>query len=151
VQFVLLGGPEERERHQGLMASTRVPLIDSGCGNSVRHFAAIIAACGVVVAGDTLAMHLSLALERRTVVLFGPTSSAEIEMYGLGEKVVPQMDCLSCYKPKCDFMPNCMDLITTEMVGAAVERQLSAFQQEQMLPKYGEQPLPLLHDLPAIK
>lgn len=124
-QFVLLGGPEELERHRRLVSRSRVPLIDSGCNNPVRHFAAIIAACSLVVAGDTLAMHLSLALGRRLAVLFGPTSAAEIELYGLGEKVVPRMDCLACYKPTCDFVPNCMDLITTDMVEAAVERQLS--------------------------
>lgn len=124
--FVLLGGPEEHERHQRLMSQSRVPLIDSGCDNPLRHFAAILAACDLVVAGDTLAMHLSLALGRRTIALFGPTSAAEIEMYGLGEKIVPRMGCLSCYKPACDFVPNCMDLITTEMVEAALERQLPA-------------------------
>lgn len=123
VQFVLLGGPEERERHKRLISRARVTPIDGGCDNPVRHFAAIVAACSVVVAGDTLAMHLSLALGRRTIILFGPTSSTEIEMYGLGEKVVPRMDCLACYKPTCDFAPNCMDLITTDMVQAAVERQ----------------------------
>jgi ADP-heptose:LPS heptosyltransferase len=120
-QFVLLGGPEERERHERLRAANPL-LIDVGCDNPVRHFAALVGACDVVVTGDTLAMHLSLALGRRTIVLFGPTSSTEIEMYGLGEKVVPQMDCLSCYKMTCDFVPNCMDLITTDMVEAAVER-----------------------------
>ena len=60
------------------------------------------------------------------MVLFGPTSSAEIEMYGLGEKILPHMDCLCCYKPAFNFVPNCMDLITTDAVLAAVERQLSA-------------------------
>jgi len=144
VQFVLLGGPEERERHRRLMASSRVPLIDSGCDNSVRHFAAIVAACGVVIAGDTLAMHLALAQGRRTVALFGPTSSAEIEMYGLGERIVPKMDCLSCYKPACDFVPNCMDLITTEMVAAAVERQLCAFLERRAVSKLGEPLLPVV-------
>jgi heptosyltransferase-2 len=118
-----------------------VPLIDSGCDNPVRLFAAIVAACGVVVAGDTLAMHLSLALGRRTIVLFGPTSAAEIEMYGLGEKVVPGMDCLACYKNACDFVPNCMDLITTDMVEAAVHRQLSEIS---LLPKHSEQPFHLV-------
>lgn len=124
--FVLLGGPEEHERHERLKSRSRVPLINSGCNNPVRHFAAIVAACNVVVAGDTLAMHLALALGCRAVILFGPTSAAEIEMYGMGEKIVPKMDCLVCYKPTCDFVPNCMDLITTDMVEAAVERQLSA-------------------------
>jgi heptosyltransferase-2 len=79
----------------------------------------------VVVTGDTLAMHLSLALGRRTVVLFGPTSASEIELYGLGEKVVPDMTCLSCYKTSCDFIPNCMDLISTGMVEQALVRQLA--------------------------
>jgi ADP-heptose:LPS heptosyltransferase len=122
-QFVLLGGPEERERHKRMTTRSKVPLIDAGCDNPIRHFASLIGACNLVVTGDTLAMHLSLALGRRTIVLFGPTSAAEIEMYGLGEKIVPDMECLSCYKPKCDFVPNCMDLITTGMVEAAVERQ----------------------------
>jgi heptosyltransferase-2 len=150
VQFVLLGGPEERERHQRLMASTRVPLIDTGCDNKVRHFAAIVAACSVVIAGDTLAMHLSLALGRRTVVLFGPTSSVEIEMYGLGEKIVPNMECLSCYKPVCDFVPNCMDLITTDMVAAAAERQLSAFSSMTLL-NITEDPLDLFENASETK
>jgi heptosyltransferase-2 len=72
-------------------------------------------------------MHIALARGRRTVALFGPTSSAEIEMYGFGEKVVPAMACLSCYKTSCDFVPNCMDLISTEMVEAAVIRQLAIY------------------------
>jgi heptosyltransferase-2 len=122
-QFVLLGGPEERERHRRLIGKSAIPLIDAGCDNPLRHFAAVVGACHLVITGDTLAMHLSLALGRRTIVLFGPTSAPEIELYDLGEKVVPQMECLSCYKPTCDFTPNCMDLISTDMVEAAVDRQ----------------------------
>lgn len=122
-QFVLLGGPEERARHKRLTSRSTVSLIDAGCDNPIRHFASLVAVCDLVITGDTLAMHLSLALGRRTIVLFGPTSAAEIEMYGLGEKVIPQMECLICYKPTCDFVPNCMELITTDMVEAAVERQ----------------------------
>jgi len=126
VQFVLLGGPGERERNERLKRAAAVPLFDSGCDNPVRHFAALVAHCDVVVTGDTLAMHIALALGRRTIVLFGPTSAAEIEMYGLGEKVVPDMSCLSCYKSTCDFVPNCMDLISVDMVSRAVGRQLEA-------------------------
>jgi ADP-heptose:LPS heptosyltransferase len=125
VQFLLLGGPGERERNERLKAASSVPLLDPGCDNGVRHFAALLSHSDVVITGDTLAMHLSLALGRRTVVLFGPTSSAEIDLYDLGEKVVPDMGCLSCYKTACDFVPNCMDLISTEIVERAVMRQLA--------------------------
>ena len=123
-QFVLLGGPSETERNKRLRAASAVPLFDPGCENTVRHFAALLNHCHVVVTGDTLAMHLSLALRKRTIVLFGPTSAPEIELYGLGEKVVPDMGCLSCYKTSCDFVPNCMDLIAADTVEAAVLRQL---------------------------
>jgi ADP-heptose:LPS heptosyltransferase len=123
-QFVLLGGPSEEARNQRLKNAARVPLFDAGCKNPVRHFAGLVGECDVIVTGDTLAMHIALALERRAVVLFGPTSAPEIDLYGLGEKVVPDMSCLSCYKMTCDFVPNCMDLISTDMVSAAVERQL---------------------------
>jgi heptosyltransferase-2 len=126
VQFVLLGGPSEQDRNDRLKRASSIPLLDPGCDNTVRHFAALLNQCDVAVTGDTLAMHLALALKKRTVVLFGPTSSAEIELYGLGEKVVPDMSCLSCYKNSCDFVPNCMDLISTDMVESAVLRQISA-------------------------
>jgi ADP-heptose:LPS heptosyltransferase len=124
-QFVLLGGPGEVERNERLKTRTPVAMFDPGCDNAIRHFAAMLGFCDVVITGDTLAMHLALALKRRAVVLFGPTSAPEIELYGLGEKVVPTMACLSCYKTSCDFVPNCMDLISTDMVEAAVRRQLA--------------------------
>jgi heptosyltransferase-2 len=124
VQFLLLGGPAEQDRNDRLKRASSVPLLDPGCDNTVRHFAALLGHCDVAVTGDTLAMHLALALGKRTIVLFGPTSAAEIDLYGLGEKVVPDMTCLSCYKNSCDFVPNCMDLISTGMVESAVLRQL---------------------------
>jgi heptosyltransferase-2 len=124
VQIVLLGGPEEREKNARLKKRFGSSVIDAGCENPVRRFAALIGCCDVVVTGDTLAMHLALALERRTVVLFGPTSHHEIELFGLGEKVYPAMDCLCCYLTACDKKPNCMDEITTSMVHSAVAAQL---------------------------
>ena len=49
-------------------------------------------------------MHISLALKRKTIALFGPTSAAEIEMYNLGEKVISKSDCYCCYKSYCTAM-----------------------------------------------
>jgi heptosyltransferase-2 len=123
-QILLLGGKSERDRHERLTADALVPVFDGGNDNDVRRFAALVAQCQVVVSGDTLAMHIALALRRRAVVLFGPTSAPEIELYGLGEKVYPDMNCLGCYKESCDFVPNCMDLISVDMVAEAVKRQL---------------------------
>ena len=114
----------ERNRHEYLMEHACTAIFDAGNDNTVRHFAALIALCSVIVSGDTLAMHIALATKRRIVALFGPTSAAEIELYGLGEKLIPDIQCLVCYKEHCDFVPNCMDLISVDMVVAAVKRQL---------------------------
>jgi heptosyltransferase-2 len=125
VQFLLLGGPSEAARNEQIRRDARGLVFDPGSENPVRHFAALVGSCDVVVTGDTLAMHIALALERRTIVLFGPTSAPEIELYNLGEKIVPDMTCLSCYKTACDFSPNCMDLIGADAVIGAVRRQLA--------------------------
>lgn len=125
VQVVILGGPEERDRNRRLRAEHPL-VLDPGCENSVRRFASLIRVCDVVVTGDTLAMHLALAQGRRTVVLFGPTSHHEIELFGLGRKLYPDMDCLSCYLPTCDKSPNCMQMIQTADVLAAVAQELPA-------------------------
>ncbi|MCX5796114.1 MAG: glycosyltransferase family 9 protein [Elusimicrobia bacterium] len=56
--------------------------------DSLQEFLADIAACDLVVCGDTLTMHLALALGIRTVALFICTSPAEIHGYGRLAKVV---------------------------------------------------------------
>jgi len=126
MQIVLFGGPLERERNCRIQEAVSASLYDAGCDNAVRHFAALISYCSVVVSGDSLAMHIALAMGRRVVVFFGPTSHTEIDLFGLGEKVIPNLDCLVCYKQECDFVPNCMDAISVEMVIQAIVRQLSA-------------------------
>ncbi len=126
VQWLLLGGPDEAPGNRELAASTSAPVFDVGGDNALRHFCALVARCEAVVTGDTLALHIALALQRRVVALFGPTSAAEIDLYGLGEKLLPPLSCLSCYQTSCNLSPNCMDLISPKMVARAVARQFDA-------------------------
>jgi heptosyltransferase-2 len=129
---LLLGGPEEVERNRRLVAAGRGGtgggfIADTGCHNTLRQFASIVSLCDVVVTGDTLAMHIATALRRQVVALFGPTSSAEIDLFGRGEKLTSEeMPCLVCYLSKCDLDPNCMNTIPVERVESAVNRCLAA-------------------------
>jgi heptosyltransferase-2 len=125
VSVLLLGGPEERERNARLATATGGSAVDGGCENSLREFAALVALCDVVVTGDTMALHVATALRKPTVALFGPTSSAEIDLFGRGEKIVsPVMECLVCYLTHCELDPNCMNTIAPATVEAAVRRCL---------------------------
>ena len=102
LRVLLLGGPEEVETHQALLAANAGrPVFDGGNHNSYGRFAAWIDQCAVVVTSDSLAVHVAAARKVPAVVLFGPTSAAEIELYGRGEKLVqPGLDCLCCYLPR---------------------------------------------------
>ncbi len=122
----LLGGPEEVERNARLAAGSGGTAVETGCDNTLRQFAGIVDQCDVVVTGDTLAMHIAIARGKRTVVLFGPTSLHEIEVFGRGERLAPDLDCLVCYKTDCDFVPNCMESLSTDTVHASVRRQVEA-------------------------
>lgn len=123
-RLLLFGGPEEEERNGWLMSCAGDVLVDTGCRNTVREFFALLGLCDLVVTSDTLALHAAVGLKKKVVALFGPTSAAEIELYGRGEKVVAPVPCQCCYLPDCRVRPNCMESITPEMVLSAVKRQL---------------------------
>ncbi|HRY29937.1 MAG TPA: glycosyltransferase family 9 protein [Elusimicrobiota bacterium] len=120
---VLLGGPEERGRNR-LLKKKFPRLLDTGCDNSLRGFGALVNHCDAVVTGDTLAMHIAIALKKRVIALFGPTSSAEIELYGRGEKLHRDWDCLPCYLPRCTRSPHCMEALSPKTIADAVRRQI---------------------------
>ena len=67
-------------------------------------------------------MHVAGARQIPAVVLFGPTSSHEIELYGRGTKLAPDLDCLCCYLPRCDKVPHCQALIEPATVFEAVQQ-----------------------------
>lgn len=118
VVSLILGGEDEIERNRIIAKETRMP--DAGV-HSLRQFASIVNQCVVVLSSDSMAMHFAVALKKKLVAFFGPTSAAEIELYGLGEKLIPPMECVICYKRRCDIKPNCMDLISVEEVFEAIK------------------------------
>jgi len=127
-RVLLLGGPEEVARHRELLAvAVGRPVFDGGNHNSYGRFAALIDQCRTIVTSDSLAVHVAAARKVPAVVLFGPTSAPEIELYGRGTKIVPEgLDCLCCYLPRCDRVPHCQALIEPATVLAAVQQWLAA-------------------------
>lgn len=125
-KILLYGGPEERERNKALAQIAPGHLVDTGTDNTLRKFGALVSLCDVMVTGDTMALHLASALDKRIVALFGPTSAPEIELYGRGTKVLPEaMSCLGCYRSDCDVRPACMQRISVQQIMAALELQIA--------------------------
>jgi ADP-heptose:LPS heptosyltransferase len=128
MRVLLLGGPEEVATHRELLAAAAGrPVFDGGNHNPFGRFAALVEQCRAIVTSDSLAVHVAAARKVPAVVLFGPTSAAEIELYGRGTKIVPAgLDCLCCYLPRCDRVPHCQALIEPATVVAAVQPWLAA-------------------------
>lgn len=120
-KILLYGGTEERERNTYLSNKYAGDVVDTGCENSLREFISMIDICDILVTGDTMALHIAVALNKKVICLLGPTSYAEIELYGRGKKIYANIECLCCYRQTCDVSPNCMELITPEMVFNAIK------------------------------
>lgn len=74
--------------------------------------------CKVIVSNDSLGMHLSIALKKQVIGLFGPTSWKEVHFYGRGKAIYPDIlsNCIPCFNKNCERGRNCMKDISVERV-----------------------------------
>ncbi len=91
--------------------------------NSVRHYIDWLASCRLIVTCDSLGLHMSLALRKKIVALFGSTPPEMVYMYGCGVKLTPGCDraCVPCFQAQCEFNETCMEFLTVDTVVEAVE------------------------------
>ncbi len=120
---VVLGGAEDRARAGEILRLAEGAAVDGGV-HEILDFSAIVGMLDAVVTGDTLAMHIAVALGVPAVALFGPSAPQEIELYGGGEKLVTPLDCAPCYLRSCDRSPTCMDAIEAGTVFDALKNAL---------------------------
>ncbi|MCK9596947.1 NUDIX domain-containing protein [Candidatus Pacearchaeota archaeon] len=88
---ILFGGPNEKEIIDKLklrFQSEGIKCFFNNPNNTKREFAALIDLCDKVICGDSLALHVALALKKLTIGLFFCTSPNEIEDYGLLRKII---------------------------------------------------------------
>ncbi|MAE61699.1 MAG: hypothetical protein CMJ49_10135 [Planctomycetaceae bacterium] len=124
VQVVLLGGVEERsvmEELHGALGWT----VHGGWDHDERGFLGLIDLCDVVFSGDTMAMHAAIARQRGVVAWFGPTCEQEIDLFGLGEKLIAETGCSPCYKRVCDQGDACVGSVSIEDTVSAIGRVMS--------------------------
>jgi heptosyltransferase-2 len=126
-QVVLLGGPEDRVRNEQISAGLKVILSDTESG--LRDGLVSVAACDVVVTGDSLGMHMAIAMGVWTIAWFGPTCAHEIELFERGEKILTKAPCAPCWKRTCSKDLMCYDQVDLGEVEYAVLRGLEKCQQ----------------------
>lgn len=124
--LLLLGGIDEEERNKaikGMCPEENILFIKPT--EDIRKFASMINRCDLLVTTDSLALHVGLALDKKTLAYFGPTSPWEIEMFGRGKKIYKESDCLCCYKKTTETNPSCIDRLMPEDIINPAEEMLA--------------------------
>lgn len=118
-QIVLLGGPEDTERN--IQISQGLSVISTPTESGLRDGLVSVAACDVVVTGDSLGMHMAISQAKQVVAWFGPTCAHEIDLYDRGVSVLTKSPCSPCWKRTCEKSIMCYDQVSLQEIVHAVE------------------------------
>ncbi len=117
-QIVLLGGKEDSDRNAEIGKGLEV--IQSSTNLGLRDGIISCAACDIIVSGDSLGMHIGIALKKWMVAWFGPTCSQEIDLFDNGIRVLSEAPCGPCWKRVCDKPIMCYDLVDLEKIYSGI-------------------------------
>jgi ADP-heptose:LPS heptosyltransferase len=103
-EIIIFGGPDEIQEHETLAKEFQeqgIKIHRNNPNNTDKEFFSLINACNKIIAGDTFALHVALALKKQTIGLFFCTSSKEVEDYNLLKKLTsPRL--YEFFPEKCD-------------------------------------------------
>ncbi len=127
--LVLLGGPEDGERNRRIAAATKARPVLSPTDEGLRRGLQMVAACDVVLSGDSLGMHMAIGLGKLVIAWFGLSCHQEIGLYGRGSWVLADVACRPCWQRRCEREPRCFRRVPLDsMVQQAAEMALSVQQ-----------------------
>lgn len=122
---VLLGGPGDRARAEGILAMAGGRTVSLAGATSLPECAALIEGAALLIGVDTGLTHLGLALQTPTLALFGSTAPYLDTTRENGLVLYEPRDCSPCHRrPTCGGRFDCMQAHTVEAVLAGVERLL---------------------------
>jgi heptosyltransferase-2 len=113
---ILLGGKEDSERNSAIYdASDKIEkkrIINTPTSEGLRKGSCYMSIPDIVITGDSYGLHLAIALKRYIIAWFGLSCANEIELYGRGEKLIPEgLECSPCWKRECPYNLECISMI----------------------------------------
>ena len=114
---VLLGGEAEDARNRVLHAATGAAYPGTF---PLPQFINLMNQMDGIVTQVTMAMHISIALRKPTILMNNIFNPHEFDLYGRGQLVGPDKDCQCFYRGTCRLGTSCMEDLPAEKVLAAV-------------------------------
>jgi heptosyltransferase-2 len=121
-KIILLGGREDTERNQRLVEMTDGMAIPTPTTLGLRAGIILENLADIVVSGDSLGMHIGIALKKYVVAWFGLSCAAEVDLCERGIKIIRGLPCAPCWKKVCDMPhgPICVTEFKPEWIVNAV-------------------------------
>ncbi len=127
-ECVLVGAPSERRKSEEAAAFSHAGAVVAAGETSVGEALALLSLCAGFAGNDSGSMHVSGALGKPTVGIFGSTRADRTGPLGAHTRVLyKQIECSPCLKRTCRFGHyDCLKQIQPEEVAAALQ-ELGAF------------------------
>ncbi len=123
IKIALFGGKAETERNKKIEALLNFPIINTPTTLGLRTGIALMDIADIIVTGDTLGMHIGIALKKEIVAWFNVSCAQEIDLYDRGEKIISDVHCSPCWKKECDTLI-CIKNINLDAIYEAIKREI---------------------------
>jgi heptosyltransferase-2 len=123
--IVLIGAPEEIEVSQAVSQLAKYKPVMLTGKTSLLQATAVLSVCDLLVSNDTGPAHISAALGRPTLVIFGPTNPKTTRPYPPNAEIIlREVECSPCMLRDCPIDHRCMTRIPVDEVFAICQNRL---------------------------
>jgi ADP-heptose:LPS heptosyltransferase len=119
---VLLGGEAEDARNRELHAATGAAYLGTF---PLPQFINLMNQMDGIVTQVTMGMHISIALRKPTILMNNIFNPHEFDLYGRGQIVQPNKECVCFYRGSCKLGTSCMEDLPAAKVLQAVRESVS--------------------------
>lgn len=130
-RILLLGGREDTQNNTILKKKLQNKVISTPTDLGLRKGILFLELCDVVLTGDTLGLHIAIALKKNVIVWFTLTCPDEIDLYERGQKIVTQLDCNPCWKRECFKETKCNELVDVDKICETTKSLYSTIEKRQ--------------------
>lgn len=118
---VFLGGSLEHEKNSRMATETNVYYPGHF---SLEEFIALTDACDIIVTQVSMMMHIATALQKELILMNNIFNPHEFELYGRGEIVQPDSECICYYGNSCLKGPDsCMHDLPASKIAASIQNR----------------------------
>ncbi len=123
-KITLLGGPEDTERNKEIYSHFKGKIINTPTNEGLRRGICYVSIPDIIVTGDSLGMHIAIALKKYVIVWFGVSCWTEIDLYERGIKLFQKdLFCSPCWKKQCPYDLECIKMIDLDRIISEIDIQ----------------------------